>query len=158
MAAVLLPPPTNPSKMKKYLLFILFSTGLLFRTLAQDGEGNAPAGNRLEALKIAYLTKKLDLSTEEAQRFWPIYNKYMEEIRGIRADQKQKNLPEIEVEDRILNVRKKYNNEFTKALSPEKVNTFFRSEKDFGNFIQRELQERKMNRMQQQQLRRSFKQ
>jgi hypothetical protein len=130
--------------MKKYLLLIVFALGLVFNGLAQEAEQKD--GGRLEALKIAFLTKKLDLSTEEAQRFWPIYNKYTEDIRSIRLEQKQKNLSELDVEDKIVTVRKKYNGEFVKALSPEKVNTFFRSEKDFGSFIQRELQERRMNR------------
>jgi len=125
--------------MKKNLLIFLLALGSLFNANAQDGE-------RLQALKIAYLTKKLDLSPEEAQRFWPIYNKYTEEIRTIRQDQKQNNKTEIDTEEKILNVRKKYNGEFAKALSAEKVNTFFRSEKDFGQLIQRELQERRMNR------------
>jgi hypothetical protein len=131
--------------MKKYLLLIALVLGILLNSHAQDGGGQKDGG-RLEALKIAYLTKKLDLSTEEAQRFWPIYNKYIEDIRSIRQEQKQKNLSELDTEDKIVSVRKKYNGEFVKALSAEKVNTFFRSEKDFGNFIQRELQERRMNR------------
>ncbi len=131
--------------MKKYLLLVFIIICALSRGLAQDAEQKEP-GKKLEALKIAYLTKRLDLSTEEAQRFWPIYNKYSEDIRSIRQEQKQKNLTELDVEDKIITVRKKYNGEFVKAISPEKVNTFFRSEKDFGGFIQRELQERRMNR------------
>ncbi len=131
--------------MKKYLLLIIVSLGMVFNGWAQDGDQKDGA-NKLEALKIAYLTKKLDLSTEEAQRFWPVYNKYADEIRKVRVEQKDKNLPEIDVEDRILNIRKKYNGEFSKALSPEKANLFFRSEKEFGGFIQRELQERRLNR------------
>ena len=127
--------------MKKYLLIVLLALGSLFGAHAQDGE-------RIQALKIAYLTKKLDLSPEEAQRFWPIYNKYTEEIKAIRQAQKQNNGTDTELamEEKILAVRKKYNGEFAKALSAEKVNTFFRSEKDFGALIQRELQERRMNR------------
>jgi len=125
--------------MKKYLLILLIATGSLLNAKAQDGE-------RLQALKIAYLTKKLDLSPDEAQRFWPIYNKYTSDIRSIRQEQKEKNLSEIDVEEKILGVRKKYNGEFGKALSPEKVNTLFKSEKDFGAIIQRELQERRLNR------------
>ena len=128
--------------MKKYLLIVLLALSSLFGAHAQDGE-------RIQALKIAYLTKKLDLSPEEAQRFWPIYNKYTEEIKAIRQAQKQNNGTtdtELAMEEKILAVRKKYNGEFSKALSAEKVNTFFRSEKDFGALIQRELQERRMNR------------
>jgi len=130
--------------MKKYLLILLLAIGFLFNAGAQEQQ--LDGGAKLQALKIAWLTKKLDLSPEEAQRFWPIYNKYTEEIRAIRQEQKQKNTPEIEVEDKILGVRKKYNGEFSKALSAEKANTFFRSERDFGNEIRKELQERRMNR------------
>ncbi|MEP7278941.1 MAG: hypothetical protein ABI813_09885 [Bacteroidota bacterium] len=129
--------------MKKYLLIVLLMLGVLWKSTAQVQERD---GRRLEALKVAWLTKKLDLSPDEAQRFWPIYNNYTQEIRDIRQDQRQQNLPEIEVEEKILTVRKKYNVEFGKALSQEKVNTFFRSEKDFGNEIRKELQQRRMNR------------
>jgi hypothetical protein len=129
--------------MKKSLLILLLALGSLLQANAQAQQRD---GRKLEALKVAWLTKKLDLSPEEAQRFWPIYNKYTEDIRSIRQEQRQKNLPEIEIEEQILGVRKKYNVEFNKALSQEKVNTFFRSEKDFGNEIRKELQERRMNR------------
>ena len=125
--------------MKGFVLILLLTIGSFPLLKAQDGE-------RLQALKIAYLTKKLDLSPEEAQKFWPIYNKYAEEIRNIRIEQLQKKTPELEVEDKILGVRKKYNGEFNKALSAEKVDRFFRSEKDFNILIQRELQQRRMDR------------
>ncbi|WP_315820109.1 hypothetical protein [Paraflavitalea speifideaquila] len=74
----------------------------------------------MEALKIAYLTQKLNLSTEEAQRFWPIYNKYAAEIRKVRVDGRLNKEDEIEIEEKLLNIRKKYNGEFTKALSAER--------------------------------------
>ncbi len=45
--------------------FILFSIGLF----AQHGPRE-----RIRAFKIAYITEKLDLSSKEAQEFWPIYN------------------------------------------------------------------------------------
>lgn len=124
--------------MKTYLLILLLFIGSLVQAKAQDGQ-------RLEAYKIAYLTKKLNLSPEEAQKFWPIYNKYTDDIRAIRQEEKDKNLSQIEVEEKILGVRKKYNGEFSKALSAEKVNTFFRSERDFKQEIQRVLQERRLN-------------
>jgi hypothetical protein len=130
--------------MKKYLLMVSMVLGFVFNNMAQTEQ--PLDGSRVEALKIAYLTKKLNLSPEEAQRFWPIYNKYSDEIRNIRIDQRKNNGPELEVEEKILVVRKKYNSEFVKALSAEKVNTFFKSEKDFRNEIQKVLQERRLNR------------
>ena len=132
--------------MKHFLLIAFFGLALSLKGFSQQQEGDdQKAGGRLEALKIAYLTKKLDLTTEEAQRFWPVYNKYTEEIHGVRKDQRQNNLTELEAEERILTIRKKYNSEFGRALTPEKANNFFRSEKEFGAFIQKELQQRRIN-------------
>lgn len=31
---------------------------------------------KLEAQRIAYITNKLDLSSEESIKFWPVYNEY----------------------------------------------------------------------------------
>ena len=119
---------------KIFLIAILFISSYVV-TEAQDG-------GRLEAYKIAYLTKKLNLSPEEAQRFWPIYNKYENEIRNTRMENRRNKENVIENDEKILNIRKKYNVEFSKALPSEKVNALFRSEKEFGTIVQKELQER----------------
>jgi hypothetical protein len=123
--------------------------GISAVSLAQDDNdaGQKGNGSRIEALKIAYLTKKLNLSTEEAQKFWPIYNEYMGEIRKTRLDARQNQEGEIPTEEKLLNIRKKYNGEFGKALSSEKVNTFFKAEKEFGTVLQKELLERRMQKM-----------
>ena len=54
--------------MKRFILYTFF--------ILSGFSMQAQNGNRLEALKIAYITKKMDLSPEEAQKFWPIYNQY----------------------------------------------------------------------------------
>ena len=111
---------------------------------AEEGKND---GGRLAAYKIAYLTKKLNLSTEEAQKFWPIYNQYEAEVRKTRMDARANKTKEIETEEKLLNIRKRYDGEFSKAISKEKVNTFFRAEKEFGAVIQRELMERRQQQM-----------
>jgi hypothetical protein len=133
--------------MKKILLILIIALGVSVISVAQDGDGDKNNGGRLEALKIGYLTKKLNLSTDEAQKFWPIYNQYMTEIRKTRIDARQNKEGEIPTEEKLLNIRKKYNGEFNKALSSEKVNTFFKAEKEFGTVLQKELMERRMQRM-----------
>ncbi|WP_205508662.1 hypothetical protein [Longitalea arenae] len=133
--------------MKKFILIILIALGVSVSSSAQDDDKERGAGGRIEALKIAYLTKKLNLSTDEAQRFWPIYNQYMNEIRKTRIDARQNKEGEIPTEEKLLNIRKRYNGEFSKALSSEKVNTFFKAEKEFGTVLQKELMERRMQRM-----------
>ena len=52
---------------------------------------------RIKALKISFITSKLDLTSKEAQEFWPVYNAYDEAtlkikhqaIRNIRREIKQ---------------------------------------------------------------------
>lgn len=132
------------NKQMKQLLFLAgMVLGLTLTALSQEEYGQKRDGSKIEALKIAYLTKKLNLSTEEAQKFWPVYNKYTEEMRKVRIDARLNKEKEIEMEEKLLNIRKKYNGEFSKALTTEKTNSFFRAEKEFGGFLQKELQERR---------------
>jgi hypothetical protein len=126
--------------MKKIILLIIIYAGIALSAMAQDEQRDA---GRLQAYKIAFLTKKLNLTPEEAQRFWPIYNQYEAEMRTARIADRQNKASEIATEEKILNIRKKYNGEFSKALSTEKVNTLFRSEKEFGNIVQKEFLERR---------------
>lgn len=143
--------------MKKLLHILLicgFVLGMAGSVVAQEGEETTKgAGNRIDALKIAYLTNKLNLSPEEAQRFWPIYNQYATELRKLRMDARQNKKAEIDTEEKILNLRKKYNGEFGKALSNEKVNSFFRAEKEFGTFLQKEMLERRQQKIERRRLR-----
>lgn len=69
--------------MKKSIitLFILFlSVASFSQNERQEKE------DKIKALKIAYLTENLDLSTTEAQKFWPIYNTYEEQQQSVRSE------------------------------------------------------------------------
>jgi hypothetical protein len=124
---------------KVFLPFIIFCA-LNFSSQAQKGQRD---GSNVEAIKIGYFTKKLDLSPEEAQKFWPIYNQYFNEIKQVR--QLNRDLDEVSLEEKIVNVRKKYKNEFSQALPGDKVNLFFKVDKDFNNYLRKELEDRRKN-------------
>lgn len=110
---------------------------------AQVGPPRQPNPGVLETYKIGFITNRLLLTPDEAQRFWPIYRLYSNEVRQAYAVyHTDKN--ELELEEALLNVKKKYSVEFLKAIPPPKINDFFKAEKDFNVFIQRELQRRQM--------------
>lgn len=50
---------------------------------------------RYEAMKVAHITSELDLSAEEAQKFWPVYNEWNAKRKELRKDYR----PETKVED-----------------------------------------------------------
>jgi membrane-associated HD superfamily phosphohydrolase len=134
-------------------IFVLFC----FTAVAQN-DINKHGGGRLEAYKIAYLTKKLNLSAEEAQKFWPIYNKYVTEISQIRRRMNRPNMDEVDMEEKVLNVRKRYKTEFSQALADEqRVNQFFKADKEFNTVVRKELQERRQLNQQKQLNKQSFR-
>lgn len=131
--------------MKK--IFLLFGLLIGFCHLLLAQEEKRPEAGRIEALKIAYLTRKLNLSTEEAQKFWPVYNSYANEMRRTQQEFRERKGNEIEREEKVLGIRKKFNGEFNKALSGDKVNEFFRAEREFNGIVQKEIMERRQQRM-----------
>ena len=67
--------------MKTLILTTFF--GLSFLCLKAQ---NQTALERIEAAKIALITERLELTPEQAERFWPIYREYSEKQRDIRRD------------------------------------------------------------------------
>jgi Skp family chaperone for outer membrane proteins len=122
--------------MKKILLILILCLPML--ASAQD---NAQRENKLESLEIAYLTRELNLSPEEAQKFWPVYNKYSAEMKGTLRD-KQNDPDVLDKQQKLLDIRKKYRSEFLKVLPPDRVNQVFTSEMKFREMVRKELQER----------------
>jgi hypothetical protein len=126
--------------MKKFLLILLLTVGSLSGVNAQNEE-------KIQSLKIAFITQKLQLTPDEAQKFWPIYNQYDQEIKELQLN--DKNGPVIENEEKLLNIRKKYVASFEKVIGPQKVNRLFNAERDFREILIRRLQNRNQQRLNQ---------
>lgn len=124
--------------MKKYILILLATLGSFLYVKAQDD--GAQRAEKIQALKIAFITQKLQLSTGEAERFWPVYNQYENEVKNLRANSKNGDV--LETEQQLLDIRKKYKPSFEKILGPEKMNNLFNSERDFRNVLIKRLKNR----------------
>jgi hypothetical protein len=124
--------------MKKYLLIFFVLLGSLSQIKAQDGE-------KIQSLKIAFITQKLQLTPSEAEKFWPIYNEYDNEVHGLQLDNNDPN--PLGKEEKLLNIRKKYLSSFEKILGPDKTNRLFNAERDFRGILIRRLQNRNQPRL-----------
>ena len=127
--------------MKKLFSVLVLLSCLALPAMSQGGGGLKRQGMDIETWKSIYITRRLNLTTEEAQKLWPIYNSYSAEVRRAYFNYRSNN-NEIQLDESLLNIRKKYSVEFTKAISPGKVNDFFRAEKDFNILVQKEQQRR----------------
>jgi hypothetical protein len=133
--------------MNKLFALYLFTGWLSVSCAAQGGGGmqRQNPGGMLESAHIGYIIRALNLTPAESQRFWPIYNLYITEIRQAHMAYKARR-NELELDETVLNIKKKYFAQFANALSPERANDFFRAEKDFQSFVQKEAMQRRQMR------------
>jgi hypothetical protein len=127
-----------------------------FSLIAQKGK----IKDRIEPLKIAYITQKLGLTSEEAQKFWPVYNKFNDDLQKLRSSTKDKladelselaSMSETDAEktlNEMLNYKiseaemiKKYASEFKKVLPIKKVVMLYKAENDFKRELLKKLRD-----------------
>ena len=123
--------------MKKIVLIIAIFFSCFTVLYAQDD--NDPRSERIQALKIAFITQKLNLTADEAQKFWPVYNQYNQEINNMQANNKG---DALDNEEKLLNIRKKYKPSFEKVIGQQKLNKFFNAERDFRTVLIHRLKDR----------------
>jgi hypothetical protein len=70
--------------MKKLLLLV--SLYVSFVAFAQEPH---PIKEKVAAARIAYITEKLDLTPETAQKFWPLFNELESKRKGYRSQMKK---------------------------------------------------------------------
>jgi hypothetical protein len=123
--------------MKKILVLLSVFVNICYICSAQQGVKR----NRAESIQAAYFTNELKLSPDEANKFWPVYNNYKEEIRKARLEKRD---DELAFEERVLGIRKKYRPEFSKVLNnDQRANKVFQADKNFREILRKELHDRR---------------
>lgn len=147
----------------KYLLILT----VFFSTLgfAQEAEtSRKEKKEKIEQLKIAYLTKKLSLSSKEAEKFWPVYNEMQSELSASKKDRRKamKELKNIDstatdaqvkvmfekvqyIDQNELDIKKKYLTKIAEIVGYRRVHDLLEAEHEFKRELLRELRERKGN-------------
>ncbi|MFD1064215.1 sensor of ECF-type sigma factor [Winogradskyella litorisediminis] len=69
--------------MKKIITITLLFIGLI--SFAQP-QRNGQMRDKIKAQKVAFITEKLELTTDEAEKFWPIYNAFEESTYRIKRE------------------------------------------------------------------------
>ena len=144
----------NNLKKTTLLLVLLVST----ISLAQ----HRPDKDKIKSLKVAFITERLDLSTEEAQAFWPIYNEYEEKREALRQEERKQirnkikdseNLSEKEaakllkqyltLEEEEEELDKAFIENISEVISAKKTLLLLRSEDEFKRQLIRQYRHKK---------------
>jgi hypothetical protein len=150
----------------KWMKTVLAGTLLLFAQVvwAQDPEEipqDPKAQERINNLRIAYLTEKLGLSTDQAEKFWPVYREFAQERQKIRTEfrdaqkqvdpnnpdpKKQQDLVDLglKVKQRELDLEKDYSGRLMKVISAQQMLNLRKAEQDFRAMVINQIQQRRM--------------
>ncbi len=137
---------------------------LSFSAFAQE-PSKEKKEDKVKAWKIAFITERLDLTSEEAQKFWPIFNAYEAECKALKEKYKvdpdankdgtvseeeaEKALAkQIEVRQAKVDLMKKYNTEFKKAISASKIVKLHQANDDFKKVLLERLKKMQQNKPQ----------
>ena len=74
--------------MKKNALVLLLAISTF--TMAQEPRGsmdNPEQREKIEAMRIAFITEEVELSPDQAKVFWPVYDEFQTKMKAIRSKQ-----------------------------------------------------------------------
>jgi transposase len=142
-------------------LLLLWILILPFMLNAQGGARIQEKKENIEAQKVAYITKKIGLTADEAQKFWPVYNQAQKEKKEVRRQRREtikerKRIDEMtdaEVQKAMeaiftakqkeLDIDKSYHAKYLTILPAKKVAKLYQAEEEFKRILLERLKDSK---------------
>jgi len=136
-------------KNKRYIFCYLFVL-VAFLKLFPQGGGKR---EKIEAVRVAFITQKLNLTPDEAQKFWPVYNEYQDKLKAARKEFRQQPTifttdkeaqdyldAELLLKQREFSLYKEYYEKIKKTIPVKKVAQLREAEEDFKKELLKQLQ------------------
>ena len=137
----------------KKMLFAFIMIFAFTSAIAQGPEIERKSQQRKERIKtykIAFITEKVNLTSEEAEKFWPVYNAHQSQMEGLQEKRFKseppgpKDISDLTNEEaeaitdemlknelQIYNLKKEFRNELKPILSAKKILRLFNAEREF---------------------------
>lgn len=147
-------------KLKNILPILLLLVSL--SSFAQGGRMREKK-EQVKALKVAFLTNELSLSTAEAEKFWPVYNAYDDKQFELRHQKMRAYMDRMDdgsvekmsekeaaaflvqmenTEDELYQLRKKFVSNLKGILSPVKIIKLKKAEEDFNRKLLKQYRDK----------------
>mgnify|MGYP000860491423 CR=1 FL=1 len=128
--------------MKKIFLLSFIFVGITCFSQQED--------SKVENMKRDFLTSELQLTSQESEGFFPIYNEYSQKRRDVRKSlrEEKKSLMNdgessvdkiIDKEQELVNLQKEYLEKFRKVLPEKKIVLLIEAEKKFKTMMMSKL-------------------
>lgn len=124
--------------------------------------------DQIKALKTAFITNALELTPAEAEKFWPVYNAFSQNIHEMKTVKTQQiarkirlaggleNLSNVEadavlqdfidIDFNVANEKKKLHKNLKGIISSKKIIKLFRAEQNFNKELLKRLREKRLKR------------
>lgn len=148
--------------MRKLLIIVAWMFSGL-SVIAQDQseiEQDPKALEKINSLRIAYISEKLGLTTEQAEKFWPVYREFSDKRRELRQelivarkDLKQGQDPDkdaklmklgLDLKQRELDLEKTYSDRLLKVITAQQILSLRKAEGDFQIMLRDLIQQRRL--------------
>lgn len=145
-------------KLALVLLPLLFAANLVAQSQGPDERDK----DKIEALKVGFITKELSLTSAEAEKFWPVYNEMDAKMKELRHDCRKINQDTRESEDKMsnedakkklatlfendqkeLDLKKEYSEKFIKIIGEKRTLKLLSLEHEFRRVLLERLKDRK---------------
>ncbi|HRO42023.1 MAG TPA: hypothetical protein PL009_04280 [Flavipsychrobacter sp.] len=146
----------------KQIIKLFFGFFFLIGLLANTAIAQNKRGDRVHALKVNYITQKINLRATQSDQFWTTYNSYEKELRSLRQSflksykKQQNNFSEqearkyiednLDYQDAVVDLKRKYKNEFLKVISAQQLTDLYIAEREFRQMLIQKLREKRAKR------------
>ena len=146
-------------KTYQYLILLLISSFAFAQPMRQKKE-------QIKALKVAYITEELQLTSDEAAKFWPLYNAYEDKQRDFRQEKLRSYMDRLDggeidkmsdkdataflnqmenTEDELYQSRKKFVASLKGIIPPIKIIKLKRAEEGFNRKLLKQYRDKMRN-------------
>jgi hypothetical protein len=143
----------DPMRIKLLFFVTLLSLPAFGQQDEMENVRDPRARERIRAAHAAYITERIELTADEAEKFWPVYREFLEKRRVLRqemredrrseTDQSKQLERDLELKQQELNLEKEYTHQLGKIISPEKLVKLREAEMDFRRLLLRQIQQRR---------------
>lgn len=148
--------------MQKIVIIFFILSFMVFDGMSQKRHDRPPR-EKIESARIALITDRLNLTPEQAQVFWPVYNEFTDKRRAIGAEfedkrramnketateEEKRALLELGMtaKEKQLQLEKEYSDKLLEVISVEQMINLRKAEEDFRRMLLEQLQKRQQRR------------
>ncbi len=151
--------------MKTNNILSLFIVFISLNAIAQDGPFIRKKKEQIKSLKVAFITNELSLTSDEAAKFWPLYNAYEDKQQDIKKQKLKSYLDRMDddsidklsdkeaanlltqmesSEDDLYQAKKKFVASLKGVISPLKILKLKKAEENFNRKLLQQYRDRKL--------------